>query len=182
MKQALFALSVFCYPLIVYFGLQYLAPQYIAIAFAALFLMRHFSKGRSSNAIPHLNLVAIAVTVLLLFSAVANSELALKFYPVIMSLCFLMIFGVSLFKPPSVVELIARLHEKLDDKGVIYTRNVTKVWCVFFIVNAMIATWTVFHTNPQVWLIYNGFISYVLMGCLMLVEWIIRRRIKSNQS
>jgi len=181
MKQVLFALSVFCYPLFVYFGLQTIEPQYIAIAFAALFLVRHFSKGQSSKTIPHLNVVATVVTLLFLFSAVANSELALKFYPVVMSLSFLTIFGLSLFRPPTVIASIASLHETLDERGLAYTRQVTKVWCGFFVINALIALWTIFHPNPQVWLVYNGLISYVLMGCLMLGEWLVRRQVKSKQ-
>jgi len=182
MKQVLFALSVLCYPLFVYFGLQYLEPQYIAIAFAALFLMRHFSKGKTAKTIPHLNLVAVVITLLLLFSAIANSEVALKFYPVVMSLSFLLIFGYSLVKPPAVVTVIASLHEELDQRGIDYTRQVTKVWCGFFVANALIALWSIFTPDPRVWLIYNGLVSYILMGCLMAGEWLIRQRVKRKNN
>ena len=34
--------------------------------------------------------------------------------------------------------------------GIAYTRRVTQVWCGFFIVNALIATVTIFHENEQV--------------------------------
>lgn len=31
------------------------------------------------------------------------------------------------------------------------------------------------------WMIYNGFISYVLMGILMLVEYLVRLKVKKQQ-
>ncbi|NRA71337.1 MAG: hypothetical protein HRU24_09950 [Gammaproteobacteria bacterium] len=178
MKKILLGLLVVAYPLIVYFGLQYVEPGIIAAVFAIFFLIRHFSQKSSNPAIPNLNGVAVVVLGLLGFSMIANSALALKFYPVAMSLSFLIIFGYSLYKPPTVVEVIARLTEELDQAGVTYTRKVTKVWCLFFSTNALVACWTIFEPNPQVWLIYNGLISYVLMGCLMLGEFLIRQRVK----
>lgn len=180
MKKIIFSLSVFCYPLFVYFGLEIFEAQYIAIAFALIFLIRHLISKNNTNNIPHLNIVFSTIIILLSFSALTNSAVALKFYPVLMSCCFLFIFGYSLYKPPTVVQLIASLRETLDEKGIIYTRNVTKIWCVFFLMNAAIATWTIYQENPQVWVLYNGLISYVAMGLLMTGEWLVRQRFKSN--
>jgi uncharacterized membrane protein len=53
------------------------------------------------------------------------------------------------------------------------------------VINGLIATATVFHPDPKVWLTYNGFISYLLMGLLMAIELIIRKwqkaKNKSNE-
>ncbi|EYU47959.1 putative membrane protein [Acinetobacter baumannii 1457504] len=46
----------------------------------------------------------------------------------------------------------------------------------FLFCNALIALSTVLFTSTQVWVIYNGFISYVLMGILFLGEFILRKR------
>lgn len=180
MKKVIFSLIVFCYPLFVYFGLEILEAQYIAILFTFVFLIRHLITKQNTNNIPHLNIVFITIIILLSYSALTNSATALKFYPVVMSCCFLFVFGYSLYKPPSVVQLIASLRETLDEKGIIYTRNVTKIWCVFFILNATIATWTIYQENPQVWVLYNGFLSYIAMGMLMGGEWLVRQRVKKN--
>ncbi|PKI13860.1 hypothetical protein [Colwellia sp. 12G3] len=174
MKNALLALLLITYPVAVYFGLQYIEPGILAAFFAILFIVRHLNSPGKRVTIPHANIVLVTVLSLLTFSMVANSALALKFYPVVMSLSFLAIFGYSLYKPPSVVEIIARLREELDEHGVAYTRRVTQVWCGFFILNALIATGTIFHENEQVWLVYNGLISYVLMGLLMAGEFGVR--------
>jgi uncharacterized membrane protein len=190
MKNVLLALLVLTYPIVVYFGLQYIEPGILAGLFAIIFIVKHFNLSiySQSNAqkkrstIPHMNFVLVSILSLLVFSMFANSALALKFYPVVMSLSFLAIFGYSLYKAPSVVEIIARLHEDLDEDGVAYTRQVTKVWCVFFILNALIATGTIFHEDEQVWLVYNGFISYVLMGLLMAGEFVVRYFVKKGNA
>ncbi len=194
MQNIFLGLLLLIYPFIVYFGLAYFEPSVLAIFIALLCLLRHFSlplnAQKQRGKIPHLNILLIAVLSLFGYGSLTNSELALKFYPVVVNLSFLMIFIYSLFKPPSVIEIFARLQIKFDltktnekkqnDDLVIYTRKVTLVWCLFFIINAAIATWTIFHSNPDYWLIYNGMISYILMGLLMLAELVYRRLAKGK--
>ncbi len=98
-------------------------------------------------------------------------------YPVMMSTGALMIFATTLIKPPSMIERFARLAEPdLPESGVIWTRKVTVVWCVFFALNALIALATVLFAPMKIWVLYNGVISYVLMGMLMLGEFLLRKR------
>lgn len=182
MKNALLVSLVLIYPVAVYFGLNYIEPAYIAVMFAVIFLLRHLQAVKKTSTIPHLNIVLISVLSLLGFSVFFNSALALKFYPVVMSLSFLVIFAFSLYKPPSVVEIIARLHDDLDDHGIAYTRRVTMVWCGFFVLNAGVACLTIFHENPEVWVLYNGLISYLLMGLLMAGEFAVRVVIKRRKT
>lgn len=182
MKNAIFALLFLAYPILVYFGLHYVKPSVLAALFALLFIFRHFSQTKYQGKIPHLNLLLFTVLTLLAYSTIANSELALKFYPVVVSLSFLTIFAYSLVKPPTVVQIIASRQEQLDENGVIYTRKVTQVWCVYFIMNALIATWTIYHEDQTLWLMYNGLISYILMALLMAIEFLIRKRIKRRNA
>ncbi|RZG87092.1 septation protein IspZ [Acinetobacter venetianus] len=109
-------------------------------------------------------------------SLILQNHAWLKLYPVGMSLGALLIFAITLYKPPSMIERFARLVEPdLPASGVEWTRKVTIVWCTFFIFNASIALATVFGPT-KFWVIYNGFVSYVLMGLLFLGEFILRKR------
>ena len=56
-----------------------------------------------------------------------------------------------------------------------WTRRVTEVWCVFFILNGSIALYTALYCSMQVWALYNGLIAYVLMGILLGGEFVLRR-------
>ncbi|ALH95181.1 septation protein IspZ [Acinetobacter equi] len=110
-------------------------------------------------------------------SLILKDEAWLKLYPVFMSLGALIIFALTLIKPPSMIERFARIVEPdLPHEGVIWTKKVTMVWCLFFLCNSLIATYTVFMTSMEIWVLYNGFISYFLMGILFVVEFILRKR------
>lgn len=115
-------------------------------------------------------------------SLLLQDEFWLKFYPVLMSLGSASVFAYTLFRPPSMIERFARLHQPhLPESGVHWTRQVTKVWCGFLIINALVALLTVFLAT-SIWAIYNGFISYLLMGVLLLGEYLLRRRQQKKQA
>lgn len=115
-------------------------------------------------------------------SLIFKEQAWLKLYPVLMSVGAFVIFASTLIKPPSMIERFARLmDDKLPESGVIWTRKVTWVWCGFFFVNACIAWITVYWMPLQVWVIYNGFVSYFLMGLLFLGEYILRKKHQKKQ-
>lgn len=119
---------------------------------------------------------ALGLVALALWS---NALLPLKLYPVLVNLAFLIAFAWSLGTSQSMVERLARLTEPdLPPAGVAYTRTVTWVWCVFFVVNGAIALATALWASEAVWSLYNGVIAYVLMGLLFGIEYLVRLRIK----
>ena len=177
------AVVVLIYPIAIYFGLQHLPPKYLAISLATLVILRAlFTNSQLLKAVKGLWLVIlIAGLTLAGFSYFSNTDLGLKLYPVIISFSFLTIFSYSLFKPPSVIERLARLQEpELPPEGVRYTRKVTQVWCLFFVFNMAIALYTVFFATTEVWALYNGLISYLLMGTLFIVELAYRKWVQQK--
>lgn len=116
-------------------------------------------------------------------SLLLKSQAWLMLYPVFMSLGALFIFAMTLIKPPSMIERFARITQAdLPESGVIWTRKVTLLWCGFFSINACIALFTVFYTDLQLWMLYNGLISYLLMGMLLLGEFIFRKFHQRNNT
>lgn len=105
--------------------------------------------------------------------------LPIKFYPVLINIFMLILFSQSLIFPPSIIERIARKTEKtFPPEAVLYTRRVTQVWCVFFIINGTISLITIFWASPKIWSLYNGVISYLLMGLLFGGEYFVRLSFK----
>ena len=95
----------------------------------------------------------------------------------------LVVFAFSLCHPPTVVERLARLTEPdLPPSGVRYTRKVTAVWCVFYVANGAAAAYTVAFSTDAIWALYNGLIAYVLMGCLMGAEWLVRQWVRRRDA
>jgi uncharacterized membrane protein len=80
------------------------------------------------------------------------------------------------------IERFARLScPELPLAGIQYTRRVTAVWCLFFILNGSVAAASAFSTREW-WLLYNGLISYLLMGALYLGEWLVRRQVMTKDT
>ena len=89
-----------------------------------------------------------------------------------------MIFGSSLWAKQTLVERLARLQTPdLPPQGIVYTRKVTQIWCVFFIVNGTTAALLALLGWYNIWAIYTGIVAYVLMGLLGIGEFAYRKLI-----
>ncbi len=181
MLKAFIGLLTVCYPFLVYFAADHLQPRYLALALAAIFLLRWLQQGRASSRKLSMAILAPAGAAFLLVAGLANEEYLLLAYPVFVSAVFFALFFYSFLNPPTVVEKLARLSDPdLPPKGVAYTRKVTLVWCGFFAINALISAGAVWYGERWVWSLYNGCISYVLMGTLMGAEMMVRRQVRKT--
>ena len=170
---AVIAFLTLLYPAAVYFSIQVFAPWKIAAILLILITCRFFLSSQMRWGWVFMGVGALYCG----FAIWQNSLLSLRFYPVLMSLTFFLVFLISLKYPPSIVERLARLqHPDLPDEGVKYTYKVTQIWCIFFLINGFIATATALWSSFAWWSLYNGLISYLLMGLLMGVEYIVRIR------
>ena len=168
------------YPVAIYCALLWFEPRSVAAALVVFLILRHRSYAqRFLHELSWVSRAILGALILLCLSAlVANDETLLRLYPAALSAAFLLVFGLSLLRPPTVVERLARLRNpELPAAGVRYTRQVTQVWCAFFVVNGLIAVWTAVGASREVWAVYNGFIAYVAMGVLFAGEWLLRKRL-----
>ena len=101
-----------------------------------------------------------------------------KFYPPIVNLGLFIIFFSSTFQEKTVIQKIALAMEP-DAKPPImaYTRRLTYIWSAFMFCNFILSLITVF-LSKEVWMIYNGVISYILVGIFFGIEYIIRINFK----
>ena len=99
---------------------------------------------------------------------------ALKFYPVIVNSFIFCVFFSSVFCEETIIQKIAKkMDGELTDFSRNYTRKLTYVWCIFLFVNLSISFATVF-MSPKVWELYNACISYIALGVMFGLEYIVR--------
>ena len=166
------------YPFAVYFGTQYLEPWKIASVLFILLTTRFVASVSISHWSSSLLLIGMLYCGFAIWS---NELLTLRFYPAIVNAAMLLLFSWSLWSPPSIIERIARIqHPNLPAEGVIYTRRVTQVWCVFFIINGSIALVTALWSSFEIWSLYNGLIAYLMMGILFIGEYLVRIKTQSH--
>jgi len=181
MKRAVAALLWLCglaYPFAVYFCLGKVAVAWLALPLALLWLIKALTDKALSRVLPFSMAVFLLVLGLFDSFSAADTTLALRFYPVLVNAMLLLVFASSLISGMPLIERLARLrHADLPIEGVRYTRRVTQLWCVFFAGNGSVAAWLAIYGSLESWTLYNGFISYLLIGALCLSEWLVRPKL-----
>jgi acyl-coenzyme A synthetase/AMP-(fatty) acid ligase/uncharacterized membrane protein len=198
--KALFYVIAAIYPILVFTMLvifkvdtKILSLSIIALA-AAFFLSATGNKKTDGKEKTSLDWKPFLSSVLFLtaglFCFITGKEFFLKIYSVVINVTMLFVFGSTLIMPPNIIFRFATLSDKsikgssFEQKVYNYCQKVTVVWCCFFVLNGTAAAITtfadkLFGLSPEaartVWAIYNGGISYVLMGMLFTIEFIIRK-------
>lgn len=180
-KKNFFKLILVCftliYPLIVFIGVGQL-PIWTFLLILLMPIMLRASAGKLQLHDPFLLPVLLSIIIVGLLGFL-DSQIAVKIYPILINVSLAAIFGFSLFQTSTVIERLARLKEpNLSAHGIIYTRRVTILWLCFFLFNAIVSAWVTFYGSLAAWTIYNGLISYFLVGLLFTGEYIVRRRVR----
>ncbi len=174
------------YPFLVYFGLTWLDARGVALLLILLAAARLACLDKAPRGAPLRSalLLPLAVVALIgLMVMISGAPDLLRFYPVAVNAGMLLLFGLTLWQPPSMIERIARFMEpQLPPEAVRYTRIVTQVWCGFFLTNGGIALFTALFADLALWTLYNGVIAYLLMALLFAGELLVRRRVRRASS
>ena len=179
MPDGVFTLFVVLYPLALAFGQAWVSSRALALALLAVALLRLVSNRRRGLG----QLAAVMAAVVALVSLFGGGAGSMKAYPVLVNAALLVVFGFSLWHPPTVIERLARLQEPdLPAEAIPYVRRVTLVWCAFFAINGTLALVTAYWASDKVWALYNGCIAYLAMGVLFAGEWLVRQRVRRRQA
>ncbi|MDG4720873.1 MULTISPECIES: hypothetical protein [Thalassospira] len=167
------------YPVLVYFGLSIFSPRLILVLLIVAVLVRaglFLGNGKRAQAASFL-----FIAIILASAGIASELVAIRFYPVIVSATLATLFGLSLVSGMPMIERFARLRSgELDAYAIGYTRKLTGIWVGFFIANGCIAAWTALFASIETWTLYNGLLSYVLIGVLFVGEWPVRRILRAR--
>lgn len=179
--RLILVLIVIAYPLAVYVGLEFLRPGMLGLGLTVLALARIYLMPSRAAQIAKIPLFAVAAYSLLV--VISDSELVLRFYPVVINLTLAGVFAFTLRNPPPMIERISVARGMVvSGPGIRYVRVLTAVWVGYFVVGAAIAAATALFASWSIWALYNGFLSYLLIGLFLGVEVIYRRRYKARHA
>ena len=159
------------YPFLVFFALKRgIQPRFLSILLLMALLFQF-----GSTRLPVLRNVTVSILLALIIAlCIYNTDFFLKLYPFIVNFLLFVIFILSLKFGPPIIERFARIRDKrLTPSKIEYCRKITMIWCIFFVINGSIAFYTIF-LSLDIWILYNGLISYILMGSLMAAELLYR--------
>lgn len=161
------------YPLGVYWLLDRVDPLWLIALLGLLSAVRLASVRTLTRT--QVMLAAGAIALFCLIAMLDTQLRVLKLYPVAISGIAAAYCLYTLNHPPSAIERFSRaLNMPIDNHASIYTRRLTIIWTGFFICNAVAAVYTALATPTRTWALYNGFISYVLIGLILALEYPVR--------
>jgi uncharacterized membrane protein len=174
------SILIVCYPFIIYLSIQNKHINLAILCLIILFLIRLVTlPNLISNIKWTAKIIACIGVILALTSWLFSKYQLLLYYPVMVNVVLFVFFSYSLSQPQTIIETFARIkNPDLSVDAIQYTRKVTIFWCLFFVFNGTVALITCLINNTYWWTIYNGLISYVLIGVFMGGEWLLRRRIQ----
>ena len=87
------------------------------------------------------------------------------------------VFAYSWIHPPTIPARLARKFEgkELCARRLQYTNYLTAAWIVFFAANALIAIATAVFFSREIWALYTGLISYLLIALMFGGEYVYRQ-------
>jgi len=178
------SLILLLYPFLIYFGLREFQPRILSCILLVIATLRFVSWKTKDNG--HQKTIrlswSIVALVVILFTIVTGQKIGLYLYPSLVNFTLLILFYSSILNPPTIIEQIARTSsDEIPNHLVSYTNKVTYAWCLFFILNGLISIISIF-LSEEWWLFYNGFLSYVLIGCMFGVEYLCRKRVLRKQN
>jgi uncharacterized membrane protein len=160
------------YPLLVYFAIQQHMAWVAPALFSAIYLLQAIKVRRVKA-----KLYKALVAIVLLLGAFYLQTITAKAMPVLIQLMLMLVFGRTLLKNkgPSFIERFVRLQFPDFPPGVSeYLRNLTLLWTVFFAFNALLCAGLAIWADDRWWALYNGLVIYLLIGLLMIGEYIYR--------
>lgn len=173
-----------CYPLIVhvavYLDHNLIVLQYLALAclLSAILL----ALGRMW--------IGTGVMLVVLFGLVYIWQQALTSWiiystPVIIFIGLAFFFGRTLLAGRT--PLITNIATVMSPSGLHadetrYTRNITVVWTMFFCGMAVESILLALYAPLPVWSLMTNFVNYIIVACLFIIEYIVRKRLVTQDS
>ncbi|NMH60663.1 hypothetical protein [Alteromonas ponticola] len=166
----LLALLMLAYPLLVYLHIDDINPRWVGVALFIVVGLRALVVGKLKQVSEWSLLLLISVYCALIM--VFDSELLVRFYPVLMSVGMGVLFMASLFDAETLIEKFAKAGGQTPPPQAHgYLRVLTVCWGGLLLINGLIAAYTAWFASLSTWALYNGLISYLVLAGFAALEW-----------
>jgi uncharacterized membrane protein len=149
-------------------GMVWLAPA----IFSGMYLLQAFAARNVK-----IRVYKVLLSIVLLLGAYYVQTITAKVLPVLIQLMLMYFFGRTLLKGkgPSFIESFVRLEFPEFQPGVSeYCRQLTLIWTGFFAFNALMWIALAIWNTDFWWTLYNGVFIYLMIGVLIIGEYIYR--------
>ena len=169
-RSAAMTLLFLAYPYLAYLGMQQGIVWFAPMLISGVYLNQAI-KARKQR----VKLIKLGIAVVLITGAIFMQALTAKLLPILIQLMLMHFFGRTLVQGPTLIERFVRMEFPEFPSGIIvYCRQLTWLWTGFFAFNAVICATLAVWAPDAWWALYNGVIIFILIGVLMIGEYIWR--------
>lgn len=119
----------------------------------------------------------------LLWSAAVVPETVIYLPPVLINLALLLVFGRTLLpgQTPLITRLALLMDQNLSAAASHYTRSVTWVWAVYFLLMTISAIILAVVAPVEIWSAFANFLQYLMVPLLFVAEFQVRRQVLGKE-
>jgi uncharacterized membrane protein len=166
------------YPLLVHIALMLAVPQLLFIAPILFLTGVFFHSLRAGSALAWLVFGGLCSSIVLL------EYLGLTLYllflpPVVIPLLLLFVFGRTLHsgREPLITAIGEAARGPLSQAMRTYTRRLTQLWCLVFVVMIVWSAVLPWLKQPELWSWFTNIINYGVVGVLFVGEFMLRKKL-----
>lgn len=167
---------IICYPLLLHIAIWRELPglQLVALIFLALGLLYENLKQKNAAS---WGLLIFLVSLITASHQYGGSIYFAYFPPVVIFMLLLFVFANSLRKNqiPIVTDIGEKTRGPLSPEMRKYTRSVTLVWSLFFLVMTLWSIVLPWFVSPVTWSWLTNFAHYIIVAALFSAEYIYRK-------
>lgn len=169
------------YPLFSHFSVVSGRPLWAALYLLLLIGLFFIKALLNKNYLVAIVLVAMLVTGI---GLVLQEQLYFLMYlpPVVVSLGLLLLFGRTLQSgsTPLIARYARLLDGELNQEMLRYTRRVTQIWTIFFLVMLIESIGMAIFAPVAIWSLFANVLNYAAIGILFIAEYIYRHRVYTD--
>lgn len=169
---------VVAYPLLVHASLVFALPQLMFIA-PLVFLTGVFWHGLIARSPLAWTIFSVLCAGILLVEYAGLTLYLLYLPPILLPLLLLFIFGRTLLagREPLITAIGEAARGPLSQAMRRYTRRLTQLWCLVFIIMILWSAILPWLEQPELWSWFTNVINYGFVGVLFVGEFILRKKI-----
>lgn len=122
--------------------------------------------------------ILIVLTLSFAITLWLDSKMVVFLPPILIPIALAYIFGKTLIgNNTAFITVLAQKIRNTDigEREIKYTRNVTKIWFLFFIICIIEAILLAYFADVATWSFFTNFVNYILIAALFIIEYSVRR-------
>lgn len=156
------------YPAVVYYGLTHDMAWFGLLLLILFFVYQAIFSGKHWQSIGFIGILSLG--------AWFQQATTIKLIPIVIHLSLFALFYQSLRDKSPLIEKFARLDfPELPEGMARHCLHMTQIWAAFFAFNVALNIGLVMWATDATWALYNGMLVYILIGMLVIGEYVWRR-------